>query len=347
MALEFGINRFDFSTPQNFAVDVARAERLGWDYAFIPANPLSMWDPYVMMAVAGTGTERIHLAPLIENPVSRPAVTIAGSINTVDQLLPGRVLLGLGAGDTAVRFQRRRPARVAELEEATALIRRLLAGEAIDFGNAQPAQLRGARPVPVWIAAGGPRTLRMAGRVADGVFIRVGRHPDNLRAAVAEVQAGAKEAGRDPSEVGLAAIFHTIISDDSARLERIGRSIAAGYYEYSPTLFEKPGIAWEGPPIEALKRQVWPDFHHTPDYQQSGSLVSFLPDVAARMFSLQGRPEQIADQVAEVMSLGLPFDLIVPHPVETAWGSEPRRGFSEFLEIFATEVIPRVRAAGL
>lgn len=344
MPVAFGLNRFDFSTPQNFAIDVARAERLGWDYAFVPANPLAIWDPYLIMATAGAATSTIKLAPLIENPVSRPAPTIAGSINTVDQLLPGRVALALGVGDTAVRFQRRRPARVAELEEATVLIKRLLAGEAIDFGAAQPGQLRGARPVPVWIAAGGPRTLRMAGRVADGVFIRVGRHPDNLRGAITEVHNGAREAGRDPAEIKIGAIFHTILTDDLELMGLIGRCMAAGYYEYSPMLFDRPGIRWTGAPVEELKRQVWPDFHHTQDYRGAGVLVDFLPEVAAQMFSLQGSSQMVADQINEVLSLDIKPDIVVPHPVLTG-RADAASEFGQFQETFATEVIPRVRAA--
>ena len=67
-----------------------------------------------------------------------------------------------------------------ELEDGTRLMRALLDGEAVEVGAARPARLPHHRPVPIWIAAGGPRTLRMAGGVADGVFIRVGTHPANI-----------------------------------------------------------------------------------------------------------------------------------------------------------------------
>jgi len=106
--------------------------------------------------------------------------------------------------------------------------------------------------VPVWIAAGGPRTLRMAGGVADGVFIRVGTHPANIATAVSAIRAGAAEAGRDPASVKLAAIFHTVLVDEPARALTMARSMAAGYYEYSPTLFAAPGLVWAGPDPEAV-----------------------------------------------------------------------------------------------
>jgi 5,10-methylenetetrahydromethanopterin reductase len=207
----FGLNRFDSRSVDAFAVDVHRAEQLGWDAALQPDSQLRRRDTYVLLAAAARATTRITLGPLLANPVNRHPTVTASSIATIDELAPGRVLLGWGVGDTAVRLAGLRPARVKELEDGTRLVRALLAGEAVEVGAARPARLPHHRPVPVWIAAGGPRTLRMAGGVADGVFIRVGTHPANIRSAVDAIRAGAAEAGRDPASVRLGAIFHTVL----------------------------------------------------------------------------------------------------------------------------------------
>jgi alkanesulfonate monooxygenase SsuD/methylene tetrahydromethanopterin reductase-like flavin-dependent oxidoreductase (luciferase family) len=212
----FGLNRFNYTSPPAFAADARPAEALGWDCAFIPSSPLRRQDPYVHLAFAAVQTERIGLGPLIETPIMRHPAVIASSIATVESLAPGRTLLGYGVGDTAVRLMGKRPATIAELEAATILTRQLLAGEEVEVKAARPAKLQHALPVPVWIAAGGPRTLRMAGRVADGVFIRVGKHAANLRTAFEAVRAGALEAGRDPGSVKMAVILHTIPSADTA-----------------------------------------------------------------------------------------------------------------------------------
>ena len=101
-------------------------------------------------------------------------------------------------------------------------MRALLDGEAVDVGAARPAHLPHHRPVPIWIAAGGPRTLRMAGGVADGVFLRVGTHPANIARAVEAIRAGAAEAGRAASAVRVGAVFHTVLVDDAARARSWG-----------------------------------------------------------------------------------------------------------------------------
>ncbi|MGE0821635.1 MAG: LLM class flavin-dependent oxidoreductase [Candidatus Binatia bacterium] len=337
----FGLNRFDYTSPSAFAADARRAEALGWDYAFIPSSPLRLRDPYVNLAFAAMQTERIGLGPLIENPMMRHPSVIASSIATVAALAPGRTLLGYGVGDTAVRLMGKRPARVAELEDATILTKQLLAREKIEVNAARPARLTHARPVPVWIAAAGPRTLRMAGRVADGVFIRVGRHEANLRTSIEAVRVGATEAGRNPDEVKIAIILHTILTDDLDYAACLSRSMAAGYYEYSPMLFDPPHFSWDGPPVEELKQHVWPDFHHANDLEASGRLVSFLSNEIADAFALYGPPDMIARQLCEMLHLGFPIEMVIPHPVPTPPPGGPR---PDYMERFATEVIPLLRS---
>jgi 5,10-methylenetetrahydromethanopterin reductase len=198
--------------------------------------------------------------------------------------------------------------------------------------------------VPIWIAAGGPRTLRMAGGVADGVFIRVGTHEANIATAVEAIRAGAAAAGRDPATVGLGAVFHTVLVDDSARSLTMAKSMAAGYYEYSPALFDPPRLKWTGRDPEALKHEqkVWPDFHHSVDLEASGRVVDFLPESAADAFSLRGGPREIADRLVAVLrSAAVEFDHVVLHPIpDPKFPDDPENGY---MARMAREVLPRVR----
>ena len=344
----FGLNRWNWSSPTAFAHDVLRAEQLGWDYAFTPVNPLALWDPYVLLACAAQRTSRIRLGTLIENAVLDHPVSVASSIATLDAVSNGRALLGYGIGDTAVRYLGKSPATVKDMESALRSVKRFLHGEPVEIEGGR--RMSHARPVPVWMAAGGPRTLRMCGRLADGVFVRVGRHPDNLRHAVAQVHAGAEEAGRDPSDVKIALIFHTIMTDDADEIRAIARSMAAGYYEYSPKLFRVPGFEWNGPPIEQLQQQVVPDFHHTEALVEAGGLVNFLSDEVAESFSLFGSDEEIAQQINDTLDLGFAVELVVPHPVPPPVPGQPvprlmANGIraDDYTTWFAREIIPRVR----
>jgi len=338
----FGLNRFDFSTPAAFAEDVARAEQLGWDYAFVPDSQMRRHDTYVLLAFAAAATDRIGIGTLLANPITRHPTVTAGSIATVDQLSNGRALLGLGIGDTAVRLAGLKPASVARLEDATLMMRTLLKGDAVNLGANSSTRIPHPRHVPVWIAAAGPRMLRAAGRVADGVFIRVGRGEALLHSAVAAIHQGAEDAGRDPDSIRLGLVLHTVLDDDAERALTIGKSVAAGYYEYSPHLFEIAGLTWNGPDVHELQRLVNPDFHHHSDLIESGRLVEFLPDAAADAFCVRGGVSDISSQLIEVLSQGINFEIVVPHPVPNPplsnEGSDPT-----YMETIAREVMPLVK----
>jgi 5,10-methylenetetrahydromethanopterin reductase len=262
---------------------------------------------------------------------------------TVDELAPGRTLLGLGSGDNAVRLLGLRPARVADFEDATRLIKSLLAGESVEVGAARPAFLQHHRPIPVWIAAGGPRTLQMAGAYADGVFIRVGTSEQSIGAALAEVRAGAERVGRDPSSVRLGLIVDTVFVDDTERAMLMAKAMAAGHYELTPSSFERAGLEWNGPSIEELKRQhdIWPDFHHNRDLVAAGRAVAFLPDEAAGLFSLWGGREQIVQQALSLIRAAPDnLDYVVLAPIPEPVFPEDEKGYTSRM---ATEVLPRLR----
>src|SRR5262249_57429614 len=110
-------------------------------------------DTCVLLAAAARATRRIPRAPPRAKPVARHPTVTASSIATIDELAPGRTLLGMGIGDTAVRMAGLKPARVAELEASTRLMRQLLDGKDVPVGAARPARLPHHRPVPIWIAA--------------------------------------------------------------------------------------------------------------------------------------------------------------------------------------------------
>jgi 5,10-methylenetetrahydromethanopterin reductase len=313
--MKFALNRLDMSGPLAFAESAARVEDLGWHMGVMPCNPLKAPDPYVSLALAARATRTLQLGTLLDTPVLRHPSVLAGSICTVAQLAPGRIHLGLGICDTAVRFNGLAPASVSTLEEATTATRAFIAGVALEVGASRPARLSHATAVPVWIAAQGPKTLRMAGRVADGVWIRVGTHPANLKLAWDAVCAGAREGGRDPSDIQLGLIFHTAVSTDLGQARAMGKAIAAGYYEYSPFLFDAAGYEWNGADPHLLREQAYPDFHHHRDPVHAGSVVDFLDDTIADAFALHGDWDQISSQLQAILDLDLPVSVVIPHPI--------------------------------
>ena len=313
--VKFATNRLDLGGAVKFANSAQRAERLGWHMGLIPCNPLKTVDPYVSLALAAQKTTTLQLGTLLDTPILRHPSVLAGSISTVAELAPERTHLGLGIGDTAVRFNGISPATVNELKEALVMTRDLLHGAKLEVGALKPARLTHAKKVPVWVAAQGPRALAMAGQYADGVWIRVGRNKENLQLAWEAVCAGAKQAARRPQDIKLGLILHTAYSENEENARLMAKAVAAGYYEYSPHLFSNIGSRWDGPPAVELQPQVYPDFHHHRDMVHAGQVVSFLDDKVADEFALYGSWVQIQEQLQSVLDMGLPVSYVVPHPI--------------------------------
>lgn len=343
---KFGLNRFDESSVAAFADDVKWAESLGWDVAYLGDSQLRHRDMYILLAAAAQATQRIELGQLVANPVTRHPTVIASSTATIEELAPGRTLLGIGVGDTAVRLAGLKLAKVSELEASIRLIKGLLAGEEIDVGALRPAYLPFHHEVPVWVAASGARALKMAGAVADGIFLRIGTSKSRQDQTIATIREGAVAAGRDPDSVRLGFMIEAILWDDPDEALLMAKSVAAGFYEQSPELFTGVGLEWQGPSPEELKRDhgVWPDFHHNKDLIASGKLVDFLPREAADLFVLWGPPSQIVEQLVSLIKSGpANLDHVVLRPLPDP--RLPDRSDRSYAARMAKEVLPAVRKA--
>src|SRR5262249_42985988 len=142
-----------------------------------------------------------RVGPLVTNPSTRHLVVTASAISSVDELSGGRAVLALGSGGSAIYTLGAPPATGAGLEGAGVTPGRLTRGPAVDR-DGRPWQVhRSSRRVPVYLAAEGPRTLELAGRVADGVIVGMGLTPEVIQLSLAALERGAKAAGRSLADV--------------------------------------------------------------------------------------------------------------------------------------------------
>lgn len=265
MSVSFGTNRFGYPDPVRLPETCRAAEAAGFDHLWFPDSQLRNGDVFVNVLTAARSTERAVAGTLLVNPVTRHPSVTAASIAAVDLWAPGRVKLGIGAGDTAVLQIGLRPARVAETERAVRTIRALLAGDAVGLGGTAPSRLQQPRPVPVIVAASGPRTARMAGRCADGAVIRFGTDPALIEWGYEEVCAGAREAVPPSAEARRAG---TGLRSAPPRL-----SPRAGVRQQPPVPEEEDDAAERGGRQEGgQKKPPWPADH------RSGMLVHLRPD---------------------------------------------------------------------
>lgn len=203
--------------PAREAVGLAqRAEELGFGGVWIADSQSTFREAFTLLGACAMVTERVRLTTGVTNPVTRRAPVLASAFATLDELAPGRVVVAIGKGDTSVRTIGLKPPRLAEFEASVGELRALLAGS-------DGAFQWGPHPLPIYLTASGPKALRLAGRIGDGVLFQVGADPRLVDYALREIAAGAQESGRSLDDLVLCARVACAVADDrDAALAALG-----------------------------------------------------------------------------------------------------------------------------
>lgn len=176
---------------------IARCEDAGFDGIGVHDHPHRGRDVYVTLTLAATRTGRLRLYPATSSPVVRHPLLLAAAAHSLEEIAPGRVCLTVAPGFLSARAIGRPGGTVALMREAVTALRRLLAGESVEF-DGHPSRLLNTsdQPTPVYLLAAGPRMVELAGEVADGAVLMVGLHPEAIRVARQHLELGARRAGR-------------------------------------------------------------------------------------------------------------------------------------------------------
>ncbi|MFJ9008585.1 LLM class flavin-dependent oxidoreductase [Streptomyces canus] len=193
---------------------VRQAEDLGISHYGVGEGPVLFSDPYQFLALAARETSSIKLGTWVTNPLTRTAPTTANSFATLNKLAPGRLFVGMGTANNAMRSMGRDVATMRELEHGVEVVKKMLAGDRVvhsmngEDREIQFLDLDGhwynvSDPVEILWAAGGPKSLKLAARHADYVTYCLGPNPDMIRLVRRELDKAVAEAGRPPGSVKL------------------------------------------------------------------------------------------------------------------------------------------------
>ena len=195
-------------------------------------------DPLVLISAAASRTKTIKLGTAIYHIYGRSPVTLGIQSATLQDLSGGRLLLGLGVANKSIAgwhggvFDR--PLRRAR--EYIEVVRKVAAGERVEYegeiyqtGKRFQLSWKPSYPsFPVYLAGLGPQMTKLAGKIADGVFINMAT-PAKIREIAARVRDGAKEAGRDPSKIEIIAKCRVSLNPDRAKARSRLRQVLTFY----------------------------------------------------------------------------------------------------------------------
>ena len=306
MHARFGIT-FLPNAPTEFVEWCRAAEESAFDIIGIADSQSLYREAYVCCTLCALNTERIRFGPRVINPLTRHPAVAASAAITLEELAPGRTILGLGTGDSAVYNIGLKGSSQAELREYTLAVRDLLAHGSAQYHGRTARLTWGRAQVPLYIAASGPKTLRLAGEIADGVVINTGLLPEIVRDSIQQVRAGALAAGRDPDAIDLWWLPLTNLRDDRIEaIDEIKMSLASAGSHLTRFTAEGKHI----PPellerVKALGTRYHFDQHDKPDSANRRLIEELgLVDYLADRFSVAGTADDCIRKLERAMEAG-------------------------------------------
>ena len=316
---------------------VAEAEQAGFDDVWFPDSQLLWRDVFCVLTAAALRTDSIMLGTAVTNVVTRHPSVLASAARTIAEIRPGRFRLGLGVGNSSLLPIGLAASTQQEMRSAVNMVRALLRGEEYAFGGRRSRLRDPGGSVPIYLAATGPRNLRLAGELADGVILLSGVAPAGLARATTLVGEGVAASGRGPQDIDLVVSAYCQVTDDIERDARRLKPVCAAMAQNGGTPFLRAaGIDIEVPPAVP---PVYPDLAHAEDWEQAVDVTSrWVSDADAVRFAdafcLFGTGEQIAARLLATQRAGA-TSVFLQHV-----GSYDVP--SELLQAVSREVLPRL-----
>jgi 5,10-methylenetetrahydromethanopterin reductase len=295
----------------------------------------------VMATAVALATRSIGIGLGVLNPFTRLAPLIAMETATLDELSGGRVTLALGAGRTPERhLGLDRSRSVSRLGETVDVCRRLLGGETLDYAGkvyriAPGAMRLGFRPprgaaVPIYLAGMGPRTLRLAGEMADGIFLDVFTSPGFVRGMRPHVEEGLRRGGRTLADVFFGTYVVFAVDRDGRAARDLVKPTLVDYLRARMVADERMAHAGIAPEafgeVRAGLQAAW---------ARGGmdEAVRFMPDWICDRLAVCGTPDECCAGLQAYADAGIRtvalFNVLGRDPVEA-------------IRLIAREIAPRV-----
>ncbi|HZD74055.1 MAG TPA: LLM class flavin-dependent oxidoreductase [Actinomycetota bacterium] len=266
---------------------------------------------YASAIAAQVGGVRVGLGAL--NPLTRHPVVVAMTVSAIDDMAPGRVILGMGTGlplrlaQMGIPYSRE--AGVQAVSRAIDAMRALWSGERVPPGTAGVPPVQPMFPpvhrVPIYIAAYRSAFLELAGQKADGYLARPAESIASLRQMLPTMRSAAVAAGRPEDAVQVAGYLLTLV--DSSRREALNRAKREPFVIYMMSVQSDLAMRRAGldPELKDRIGAAW----RAEDYHSAASLI---PDELLDAFMLCGTREEVAARAAAYHQAGMDLPLLQP-----------------------------------
>jgi 5,10-methylenetetrahydromethanopterin reductase len=309
--VKFGIEFVPKDPYWKITYYAVQAERGGFSNLWI-TDHFNNRNVYVALTTAAIYTNQITVGPGVTNPYMVNPVFTAQAVATLNELAPGRVVLGIGAGDkttlASVGVNMRKP--LSAVEETVDIIRKMTNGENVVF-KGDVFQIAGAKfffkpkgRIPIYVGAQGPKMLALAGKIGDGVLINAG-HPKDVAYAVNCVKEGVNEVGKQFNELDVAAYTSFSVHEDLKKATKAALPVVAFIVAGSPSQ------VLERHDINPKKAEEIRDALKVNDWGHAFGAVS---QEMIEAFSVCGTPDMCIERINQLLKSGI-SQFVVGSPI--------------------------------
>ena len=320
------------------ARDVVRlmkdAEDAGFRYGWTFDSCVLWQEPFVIYSQILANTSSLTVGPMVTNPSTRDWSVTASLFATLNDMYGNRTVCGIGRGDSARRVIGQKPASLAVLSDAMHVIKELAEGREAQLHGA-PVRIPWVRDgrLEMWMAAYGPKALKLVGEQADG-FILQTADPAIARWTIGAVRDAARAAGRDPGGITICVAAPAYVGTDVEHQREQLRWFGGMVGNHVADLVTRYGES--GPVPHELTdyirgRQGYDYAHHG---KAGNPSTDFVPDQIVDRFCLLGPASAHVDRLAELAELGVDqFSVYLMHDQK-----------EQTLAAYGNEVIPKLTA---
>jgi 5,10-methylenetetrahydromethanopterin reductase len=296
---------------------VRYAEERGFD-AVWQAESRLVREATVPMAAFAAVTDRIKVGSGVINNWTRNPALIASTFATLDDLAPGRILLGIGAWwdplASKVGIDRARPLQA--MRETVTAVRALLNDETVTFDGEfvhldgveldYVHQERRPKDVPIYIGATGMKMMELTGEIADGAVLNYLVSPDYNARAMEHLAIGAERAGRSIDDIDRPQLIVCSLSDDRAEALDAARLLITQYLGQQPHIMKASGASREL--LESIASKLsWPA--SAAEIREAAKL---MPDDVVQTLAAAGTPAECREKVDEYIASGCTCPILYP-----------------------------------
>ena len=300
-------------------------EEAGYSHIWVGDSHLIWREAYINMAAMALNTTKVKLGTGVTNPLTRHPSVVGSAYATLEEYAPGRMIVGIGLGDSSVETMGMKPAKLSYFETTIRQMRDLLGGKEVELETGKIHVLHPCqRNVPIYIAASGPKMLELCGRIADGVIVLVGVADEYIEQAKEKIAAGAKVAGRQLSDIQLVLWVPCAVSETTSAKDAVKAHVARVVAHPLPYVLDP-----NEQNVLAEIRKTYDYYHHM---DQQANHAEVIPDWLVDKFAIAGTVDECRRQIERIKKTGIQQIAIIPYSPPGGSREETIRGFAHAMK---------------